>query len=70
MKKPITTSLIAGFPKEQAPPMPSHVPPPMPVPSPTMEMKVTTAPVTRDIRINTLMQLPEEAKVMDEDAVA
>jgi hypothetical protein len=32
--------------------------------------KIVTAPVTLDVRINTLTQLPEEAKVNDKDAVA
>jgi hypothetical protein len=32
--------------------------------------KIVTAPVTLDVRINTLTQLPEEAKVNDKDVVA
>jgi hypothetical protein len=32
--------------------------------------KIITAPVTLDVRINTLTQLPEEAKVDDKDVVA
>jgi hypothetical protein len=32
--------------------------------------KIITAPVTLHIRINTLTQLPEEAKVNDKDVVA
>jgi hypothetical protein len=32
--------------------------------------KIVTAPVTVDVRINTLTQLPEEAKVDDKDVVA
>jgi hypothetical protein len=32
--------------------------------------KIVTAPVTHDIMINTLTQLPEEAKVNDKDEVA
>jgi hypothetical protein len=32
--------------------------------------KIVTAPVTLDVRINTLTQIPEEAKVNDKDVVA
>jgi hypothetical protein len=32
--------------------------------------KIVTAPVTLDVRINTLTQLPEEAKVNDKDVIA
>jgi hypothetical protein len=48
--------------------MPRTVPTPIPVLPPTT--KIVRAPVTRDIRINTLTQLPEEAKVNDKDVVA
>jgi hypothetical protein len=67
--KTITTSPTAGFSDEQAPPMPSPVTRTMPVFSPTMDTNVVTASVTYDIRINTLMQLPEEAKVNDKDGI-
>jgi hypothetical protein len=33
-------------------------------------MKIITAPVTLDVRINTLAQLPEEAKEDNKDVVA
>jgi hypothetical protein len=39
----------------------------IPVPPVT---KIVTAPVTLDVRINTLTQIPEEAKVNDKDIVA
>jgi hypothetical protein len=32
--------------------------------------KIMTAPVTREIRINSITQLPEESKVNDKDVVA
>jgi hypothetical protein len=68
--KTITTIPTAGVSDKQASPMLSPVPQPMPVLSPTMETKVVTAPVTHGIMINTLTQLPEEAKVNDNDVIA
>jgi hypothetical protein len=66
--KTITTSLTAGVPDEQGPVMPITVPTPIPVLSPNT--KIVTAPVTRDIMINTPSQLPEEATVNDKDVAA
>jgi hypothetical protein len=67
----MTTTLAVGVHEEQ--PLTSPVPcpvPPLHVPSPTMVTKVATAPVTLDIRINTLIQLPEESKIMDKYVIA
>jgi hypothetical protein len=48
--------------------MPRTVPTSTPVLSPTT--RIVTAPVTRNIRINTLAQLPEETKENDKNVVA
>jgi hypothetical protein len=63
-----TTSLTARVSDGQASTMPRTVPTPIPVLSPTT--KEVTAPVNRDTTINTLMQLPEEEKLMEKDIVA
>jgi hypothetical protein len=44
------------------------VPPPIPISCPVTN--IMTTPVTRDIMINTLMQLPVEAKLIDKDVIA
>jgi hypothetical protein len=64
----ITTSLAAGVSAEQGLARPRTLHTPIPVLS--LVTKIVTAPVTLDIRINTLTQLPEEAKVKDKDVVA
>jgi hypothetical protein len=65
--KTITTSLIAGLSDGEGLARPITHLTTIPVLSPVT--KIVTAPVTLDVRINTLTRLPEEAKVDDKDAV-
>jgi hypothetical protein len=63
----ITTSLTAEVSDGQGLARPRTLHTKIPVLSPVT--KIVTAPVTLDIRMNTLTQLPEEAKVDNKDAV-
>jgi hypothetical protein len=66
--KTITTSLTAGLSDGEGLARPRTPLTTIPVPSPVT--KIVTAPVTLDVRINTLTQIPEEEKVNDKDVVA
>jgi hypothetical protein len=66
--KKITTSLTAGVSDGDGLSRPRTLLTTIPVLSPAM--KIVTAPVTLDVRINTLTQLLEEAKLDDKDIVA
>jgi hypothetical protein len=66
--KTTTTSLTAGVSDEQGLARPRTLHTPVPILSPVT--KIVTAPVTLDIRINALTQIPEESKGNDKDVVA
>jgi hypothetical protein len=66
--KTITTSLAAGVSDGDGLVRPRTLLTTVPVLSPVT--KIVTAPLTLDVRINTLIQLPEEAKVDDKDFVS
>jgi hypothetical protein len=66
--KTITTILTAGLSDGEGLARPRTPLTTIPIPSPVT--KIVTSPVTLDVRINTLTQLPEEAKVNDKDVVA
>jgi hypothetical protein len=64
----MTTSLTAGVSDGDGPVSPRTLLTRIPVLSPVM--KIVPEPVTLNVRIKTLTQLPEEAKVDDKDVVA
>jgi hypothetical protein len=66
--KTIKTSLTAGLSDGEGFSRP--ITPLTTIPFPSPVMKIFTAPVTLDVRINTPNQLPEEEKVNDKNVVA